>query len=145
MRARMLIAIVITAAATACSSRSGTLQIVDSWAPPTPPGAPAAAVYLTIDNGSDNDDRLVDVAIDRCGAIELHATWIDEDRIMRMRLAEPEMLEMEPGETMEMIPGGLHVMCIDPASPFVEGEQLDLTVTFDDAGNLPVTTPVENR
>ncbi len=144
MRLRLaVIALLLVTAA--CSGRSGVLRITDSWAPSTPPGAQVAVVYLTIENGTDVDDRLVSVSSDRCGAIELHATQFDEDRIMRMRLAEPGLLEIKSGETMEMVPGGLHVMCIDLPTPFKAGEPLVLTVTLETSGDFEITTLIENR
>jgi len=133
-------------AGAACSGGgTGTLEITDSWAPTTPPGPQAAVIYLTIANGTGDEDRLVSVTTDRCGTIELHATQFDENRVMRMRLAEPEALTIPADETLEMVPGGLHVMCIDPASPFVAGDELDLMVTLDVAGDIAVTTVVTNR
>ncbi len=143
MRYRYLLVLFLILAA--CSTRSGVLEITDSWAPATPPNAQAAVVYLTIENGTADDDRLVDVSSDRCGTIELHATQIDEDRIMRMRLAEPKLLEIPSGDMLEMVPGGLHVMCLDMPAPFVAGEVLNLTVTLDKAGLYEITTVVENR
>ncbi len=143
---RLRAAFIVTALTVAsCSNLSGVIEITDSWAPTTPPRAQAAVIYLTIDNGTDVDDRLVSVTSDRCGTVELHSTQIDEERIMRMRLAEPELLEIDSGDSLEMVPGGLHVMCIDPPTPFAAGEVLDLTVTFAEAGDLAVSTPVENR
>jgi copper(I)-binding protein len=144
MRIRYVALLLILTAA-ACSGRSGVLEITDSWAPSTPPGAQAGVIYLTIDNGTGADDRLVSVATDRCGTIELHATTIDENQIMRMRTAEPELLEIPSGETMEMVPGQLHVMCIDPPEPWRAGEMVDLEVTLEQAGTIAITTPVENR
>jgi copper(I)-binding protein len=125
--------------------RSGVIEVTDSWAPSTPPNAPTAVIYIQIDNGTDDDDRLVDVAVDRCEAIELHTTNIDEDRIMRMRLATPEALTIPAGETLEMIPGGLHVMCIGLDQPFRVGETLDLDIQLESGTNFQVPTPVENR
>ena len=144
MRARTVLPLLVIALAS-CSSLSGVLEITDSWAPTTPPRAQAAVIYLTIENGTEVDDRLVAVSSDRCGTVELHATQIDEERIMRMRLAEPELLEIASGATLEMTPGGLHVMCIDPPTPFAGGESIKLTVEFAEANPIEITTPVENR
>ncbi len=144
MRIRPVL-VALTLLLAACSTRSGVTQITDSWAPTTPPRAAAGVIYLTIENGTDTDDRLVAADSDRCGTIELHATQFDENRVMRMRLAEPELLEIKSGETMEMVPGGLHVMCIDPAEPFRAGETIDVTVTLERAGQLQVSTLIENR
>lgn len=142
---RLIAPLVFAMLITACSRASGVVAITDSWAPSMPPSAPTAVIYLTIDNGSATDDRIVAVTTNRCGAVELHATQIDENRIMRMRLAGPELLEIPSGSILEMSPGGLHVMCIDPPTPFEEGETIDLSVTLENAGTFEVTTPVENR
>jgi copper(I)-binding protein len=144
MRLRYALVIVALLAAS-CSSGTRVLEITDSWAPTTPPGAQAAVVYLTIANGTSDDDRLLAVSSERCGAIELHATQFDDQRIMRMRLAEPELLAIPSGATLQMVPGGLHVMCIDPPTPFRAGEMLSLTVTLEKAGLFEIATPVENR
>ena len=124
---------------------SGVIEVTDSWAPSTPPNAPTAAIYVRIENGTGNDDRLIDVAIDRCEAIELHTTNIDETRIMRMRMATREALAIPAGETLEMVPGGLHVMCIGLDEPFRAGESLDLDIQLESGTRLQITTPVENR
>ena len=144
---RSLISLIGLLTVTACGSGGGrgALEIVDAWAPATPPRAEVAAVYLTIDNDSPLDDRLVAVATDRCGTTELHATQIDDNRIMRMRLAGPELLRIPSGGRLEMAPGALHVMCIDPPRPFVAGEELSLVATLEKAGDIVVTVPVEQR
>ena len=139
-----LLAVVLFA--TACGGAdTGVVEIADSWAPSTPPSAPTAALYLTIANGTTDDDRLVAVTIDRCSAVELHSTQIDDNQIMQMRQAGPELLVVPARGELEMAPGGLHVMCIDLSTPFVAGEEIPITVTFEQAGDLEVTAPVENR
>lgn len=139
----------LTAAATllaACGGGgSGVVAVVDSWAPTTPPNAPSAAIYLEISNGTGRDDRLVSAAIDRCDAIELHNTTIDDNRIMRMRLAEPETMVIPAGGSLVMEPAGLHVMCIGLDTPFREGETLQLSLALESGTTLEVTTGVENR
>ncbi|MDJ0498585.1 MAG: copper chaperone PCu(A)C [Acidimicrobiia bacterium] len=129
----------------ACSGGSGVIEVADSWAPSTPPNAPTAAIYLRVDNGTGDDDRLVDAELDRCTSIELHNTTIDEDRIMRMRLADPAALEIPSGGELLMEPAGLHVMCIGLDAPFREGETLELSLILESGIRLEAPTPVENR
>lgn len=124
---------------------SGVVEVTDSWAPTTPPNAPTAAIYVQIENGTDEADRLVDVVIDRCDAIELHTTDIDEDRIMRMRPASAAALAIPAGGSLEMAPAGLHVMCIGLDAPFRAGEILDLDIILESGTSFEVATPVENR
>ena len=129
----------------ACGGGSGVIAVIDSWAPATPPNAETAAIYLEVDNGTPADDRLVDVEIDRCEAIELHNTTIDENRIMRMRPAEPAALEIPAGGELVMKPAGLHVMCIGLDAPFRPGEILQLSLLLESGAILEIETPVENR
>lgn len=124
---------------------SGVIEVVDSWAPATPPNAPAAAIYLQVANGTGDDDRLVNVELDRCESIELHNTTIDEERIMRMRLAEPAALQIPAGGELVMEPAGLHVMCIGLDAPFRSGEMLELTLVLESGTRLDMAAPVENR
>ncbi len=124
---------------------SGVIEVADSWASSTPPNAQTAAIYVQIENGTDADDRLADVTIDRCDAIELHTTNIDDARIMRMRLATPEALVIPAGETLEMEPAGLHIMCIGLDAPFRAGEHLDLDIALESGTRFRIITPVENR
>ncbi|MEA2001900.1 MAG: copper chaperone PCu(A)C [Actinomycetota bacterium] len=145
-RALIMNLLVVVVFATACGgSGDGVVTVADSWAPSTPPGAGTAAVYLTITNGTGDDDRLLAVSSDRCAAIELHSTQIDDNQIMRMRQAGPELLVVPARGDLRMVPGGLHVMCIDMPTPFVAGEEIAMTVTFERTGSLPVTAVVENR
>ncbi|MDJ0925135.1 MAG: copper chaperone PCu(A)C [Acidimicrobiia bacterium] len=147
MTARMAVAaLLIIPLLGACGGgSSGVIEVTDSWAPSTPPNAPAAAIYLEIDNGTDANDRLIDVEMDRCDAIELHNTTIDDDRIMRMRLAEPDAMVVPAGGRLIMAPAGLHVMCIGLDAPFREGEMLDLVVLLESGTRLTTATPVEHR
>jgi hypothetical protein len=139
----VLLAVILIVAG--CSRMNGVVEVTDSWAPSMPPTAQTGAIYLTVENGTGEDDRVVDVTTDRCGTTELHDTQIDENRVMRMRLAGPELLEVPSGGTLEMAPGGLHVMCLDPPTPFEDGETIGITVTMANGKTLSVQTPVENR
>jgi copper(I)-binding protein len=143
-RAVATTAFLMTLVAACGGTRGGSLEITDSWAPSTPPNAETAAVYLTVENGTADGDRLISVESDACGSVELHATQL-EDGIMRMRPASPDLLEIPSDGTLEMVPGGLHVMCIDPTEPFTTGGQVHLTAHFEKAGSLAITTPIENR
>ncbi len=137
--------VVIVVAGACGGSDIGVVEIAESWAPSTPPSAATAAVYLTVTNGTGDDDRLVAVSSDRCSAVELHSTQIDDNQVMRMRQAGPDLLVVPARGELEMAPGGLHVMCIDLPAPFVVGEEVAMTVTFEHAGSIEVIAPVENR
>jgi hypothetical protein len=52
-------------------------------------------------------------------------------------------LEIKPGETVELKPGGYHVMFVGLKQPLKQGEDLAVTLKFAKAGTVEVKYPVE--
>jgi copper(I)-binding protein len=129
----------------ACGGGSGTISVVDAWSAPTPPTARVAAVYVSIENDTGADDAIVSASTDRCGRVELHATQIDENNVMTMRPAGLELLTIPSGGVVEMMPGGLHIMCLDLREPLVAGETIPLAIVLASGTTLSVDVPVEQR
>jgi copper(I)-binding protein len=62
--------------------------------------------------------------------------------VMKMREVK-DGLEIKPGETVELKPGGYHVMFVDLKEPLKPGEDVTVTLKFAKAGTLEVKYPVE--
>ncbi len=99
------------------------------------------AVYMRIMNGSDEDDALIDAAVPGCDAVELHEMSMDGD-VMRMRQVDGNRIEVPAGETVLLQQGGLHVMCIGKTGEFAVGDNVMVTLTFENAGTLEVEAEV---
>ena len=135
---------VLLLAVAACGG-GGSLEVTDAWARPTPEVATTAAFYVTFENGTSSDDRLTAVRVDdRCDAAELHRSSI-VDGMMQMRPADADDLAIRAGESLEMEPGGVHVMCIGPNAPLVAGDEIALLFEFERAGTIEATAVVEDR
>lgn len=134
----------LVGSAVACGS-SGSVEIADGWAGSMPATAENGAIYLTIRNGSSEGIRITGVTSPRCGAVELHESLLDDQQVMRMRPATEESLTVPGGAELEMVPGALHIMCVDAVEPFAVDDQFDVTVTFDDETELRHRVTVENR
>jgi len=52
-------------------------------------------------------------------------------------------LEIKPGETVKLAPGGYHLMVMDLKGLFVDGELLEGTLQFQRAGTIPVEFEVQ--
>lgn len=102
---------------------------------------PNGAVYMTITNGTDSDDALIDAAVPGCGTTELHE-MVMEDDVMKMRQMEGNRIPVPAGETVMLQRGGLHVMCIDKTGEFAVGDSVPVTLTFENAGTMEVTAEV---
>lgn len=89
------------------------LHIADPWSPEAPPGRMMAG-FMELHNASDQAIRLVDAASPLFGHVEIHTMFMD-DGVMRMRRLDE--LVIEPGQSVSLRPGGLHLMLIEPLEP----------------------------
>lgn len=63
------------------------------------------------------------------------------DDVMVMRPVE-DGIAIAPGEKVELKPGGMHLMFLDVATPFAEGDAVLVTLAFEKAGQVEVELPV---
>jgi len=59
-----------------------------------------------------------------------------------MVMQEVESIAIPAGETVELKPGGYHIMLIDLAAPLETGQEFDIVLTFANAGEVTVTVVV---
>ncbi|MBA3448343.1 MAG: DUF1775 domain-containing protein [Pseudaminobacter sp.] len=119
----------------------GDLEITGQWARAMLPGQPAGGAYLTIVNKGQTADRLVSASSSQAGKVEIHSMEVVDD-VMVMRPVDAG-LEIPAGATVEMKPGGLHVMFKAVTAPFEEGASVPLTLQFEKAGELDISVPVK--
>ena len=130
-----LSALSIAAAAPALAHDHTAIRISDAWCPPTPPGAPTAAGYLTITNSGRTPDRLIGEASPVAASVQLHSTTT-RGQIMRMR-AVTEGLPVAGGQVRTVQSGGeMHLMLIGLKRPLRAGERVPVALTFAHAGRI---------
>lgn len=124
-------------AATAAKTYSvGAIRIEAPWTRATPKGAQVGGGYLKITNTGKQSDRLIGGSLPIAGRFEVHEMAI-VDGVMRMREL-PKGLEIKPGETVELKPGGYHVMFMQLKEPLVAGKPIRGTLVFERAGTVEV-------
>lgn len=145
MSPRALLAAAALLASAACGDGgSGSLEITDAWARPSPPTADTAAFYVEVDNGGSEPDRLTGASSDRCAMSELHSSETT-DGIMTMGPAGADELLIPAGGRLTLEPGGLHAMCMGLTAPLIEGETIDVEFTFETAGTVEAAISVGDR
>jgi periplasmic copper chaperone A len=117
-----------------------SLKIDHPFARATPPGAKTGGVFVTVENTGSRSDRLIGVSSPVAGVADLHEMKVDAG-VMRMR--EVAALEVKPGETLELKPGGYHVMLSELRQPLKVGDKFPMTLTFQNAGPVEVSVWVE--
>jgi copper(I)-binding protein len=138
LSAPLLLALALPAAAQ--EVRAGDLTIAQGWSRAAGQGATGAG-YLTIANHGSQPDRLLSASSPVARTVELH-THMREGEVMRMRPVQG--IDIPPGQTVSLQPGGLHVMLIGLNQPLKQGETVPLTLRFQRAGEVQVPLAVQS-
>lgn len=128
-------------AATAHTFKSGDITVTHPWTKVTPGGAKVGAGYLKITNRGKQADALIGGTFPGAKDVEIHEMKMDGN-IMKMRRLS-DGLTVPPGATVELKPGGNHLMFMGLDKPIVEGADIKATLTFKKAGAIAVEYRVE--
>jgi copper(I)-binding protein len=138
-----LLALAFSAAlAFAHDYKLGSLDIKHPWAKATTAGQPVAGGFMTIVNGGTEADRLLKVSSAVSDMVQIHEMKV-EDGVMKMGEI-PGGIEVAPSATVELKPGGLHVMFMGIKAQLKEGESVKAVLTFEKAGDVEVEFKVES-
>lgn len=116
--------------------KAGSLVISQPWSRATAGGAKVGAGYMTIANMGTEPDRLIGGSLPQAGKFEVHEMRM-ENHVMTMRPIDGG-LEIKPGQTVKLAPGGYHVMFMQLKEPLKEGDILKGELVFEKAGTVPV-------
>jgi copper(I)-binding protein len=105
------------------------VQVQDAWARATVPGQTATGAFMKLT--SRDGALLLGATSPVAGVVELHEMKMDGD-VMRMR-AVSAGLPLPAGKTVELRPGGYHVMLMDLKSALSKDSTVPLTLVFKDA------------
>jgi copper(I)-binding protein len=104
------------------SYRSGDILVEAPWSRASSGGARVASGYMPITNTGRMPDRLIGTSATVARGFEVHRSTVS-DGLARM---EPiaNGLQIKPGETVELLPGGSRGMLVDLKRPLKEGEMV---------------------
>jgi copper(I)-binding protein len=102
------------------------------------PGS-TTAVYLIIKNGA-TADRLTAAKSDVAKAVEIHQTSIENGMA---RMSPVDAIDIPASGTVELKPGGYHIMLVEPTRALNPGDTFPIALVFDRAGEVSVTVTVQ--
>jgi copper(I)-binding protein len=115
------------------------LKISDAWARASIGPGLVGVAYFTLHNEGAAPAELLAVTTPAASEAKLHSTEM-EDGVMKMRALKD--LTVAPGETLQLAPGGSHVMLTGLAKPLEEGSSFPLTLDFGEAGTVELWVEV---
>jgi copper(I)-binding protein len=155
----LLAAVLLVASVIAgCSGAGGSIKVSEPWARNSPMVAAAGAAYMMIENSGSAADALVGAASPAAKTVEVHETYEVESPAPSDATESPAAMEspaggmmgMRPiarlevpaGGSVELKPGGYHIMLIDLNQELKVGDKIEITLKFEKAGDVKVTAEV---
>jgi copper(I)-binding protein len=111
------------------SSAYAELEYNEAWIKNLPPPVPVRAGYMTIHNPQAQAVSIVQIHSDSFASVEIHRTLM-QDGMMRMEQVRD--LTIAAGETVQLAPGGLHLMMMQPVQPTRPGETHRIILEYND-------------
>jgi copper(I)-binding protein len=163
MRRKLLGGLLLAGALLALAACGGKpaegITVQDAWVRPAPMVGGNGAAYMVITNGGTEDDALLGVSADFAERVEVHETFttsaddMGEDMGDMEGMEGGEMMGMRPvesiaipaGGSVSLEPGGYHVMLLGVQQMLDEGNTVNLTLTFQNAGQITVEAPVRRE
>ena len=122
----------------------GQVEARAAWAPATVRGQTAAVAYMQL--SSSQGASLIGAESPVAGSVELHEMKMDGN-VMRMRAVAS--LEIPPRQTVELRPGGYHMMLLGLKRPLKKGDLVSIELKFElsdkSVRTVPVTAVVRDR
>jgi copper(I)-binding protein len=142
---RYVTVIVVLLLIAACGARNqqptAAITVDEAWIRPALASGNTAA-YMSIANHTDTPITLTSITADFAGIVQIHQTVVEND-IAHMQHIENGM-RIGAGETLNLQPGGYHVMMMNVQQALNEGDKVSLGLTFDNGETMTVEAEVRN-
>lgn len=108
---------------------SNQLIFTNGWIKQLPPVIPMRAGYVNIENPTDKDVEITAMESDAFERVEMHETLMQDGM---MKMVQQDSFKIPAHSSIELKPGGKHIMLITPLNQLNIGDKVELMVTFSD-------------
>jgi len=139
---KKLFAGVVVAAGLMSGAASAQVEVTDPWVRATVARQQATGAFMKL--SAPRGARLIEARSPVAGVVELHEMAMDGD-IMKMRAVGA--IEVPAGRSVELRPGGYHVMLMQLKRQLNEGETVPLVLVFESGGRretVEIQAPVRS-
>jgi copper(I)-binding protein len=119
--------------------KTDTIKIEGAYTRATAPGQQVAGGFMKIDNKGNAADQLLSASSPVAGEVQLHEMAMDGN-VMKMRQVKD--IAVPAGGSVELKPGGYHLMFLNLKGPFAAGQTVPVKLKFAKAGEVEVKMPV---
>jgi len=123
-------------------SAPDSVVVRDAWIREAGASQKATGAFLVIENHSSQVVTLVSAKTSGAGIAELHKMELKDDKMSMKKVDE---IQVPAGGTVELKPGGLHIMLFDLKQAFTPGTRTPLTLRFSNGVEKIVNAEVRPR
>ena len=116
-----------------------SLSVVDGYVREMIPGTPNAVAFLTLENTSDRDIKLVSAQSSVSPVVEFHVHRHDNGA---MRMERVDHITVTAGDCFTFSPGSYHIMLMNVGTRLQSGDEVGLVLNATDGESVKVTLPV---
>lgn len=139
----------------------GGVSVSGAWARTSPSMVDVGAAYMVLESGEGDTLLSASVPDTVAGTVEIHETVMGDmgssDTTMAMggsdttmagsgamSMQQVDSLALPAGEAVALEPGGYHLMLLDLVEPLETGDTVEITLTFENAGEQVVEAEVRD-
>lgn len=120
-----------------CGTAFGQITVEDPWVRATVPQQKSSGAFMQL--SSPTAVRVVDVRSDVASIVEIHEMKMDGNV---MRMGAVSGLDIPAGQTVELKPGGYHVMLMGLKRQLKDGDTVPITLVVEGKDNTRTTVEV---
>jgi copper(I)-binding protein len=133
-----VVASLAVAGLAAAAAASAQVTVTDPWVRGTVTGQMATGAFMQLKSPADT--ALVAAASPVAKIVEVHEMKM-EGGMMKMNAVD--RLALPAGKTVDLKPGGYHVMLMDLVKPLKDGDTVPLQLTFEDKAGKKQTIEIK--
>ncbi len=122
-------------------SFASDIEIKNAWVRAAPPTVKVMAAYMSVTNHDNAAYTLAGASSPQFKTVEIHRTQM-EGEMMRMKPVDE--IELGAHKSIAFKPGGYHLMLVGPKKPLSRGEQVELTLIFNEGLKVDVKAEVKD-
>jgi len=116
------------------------VRVDNAWIKLAPPSATVNAAYMQLTNLQLQAQTIVDVSADCCAMAMLHQIRQEGDKVS---MAHLDQLVVPPQSSVQLAPGGMHIMLMNAHEKLSLNRQVIITLKFDDGHSQTIELAVK--
>lgn len=118
------------------------INVSHAWVQEAPPSAEVLAGYMSLQNQSSQAQTLLGARSADFKSVMLHQT-VSKGGMAHMN--HTPQIEIKPGSTLQLTPGGYHLMLMNPKKRLKQGDQVEVLLEFEGGLVVPVKLKVSKE